>query len=175
LVSGFLRPQARAVLIRWREAIAAGAVIALGLWISQRHGVILPAFGWVLMAGGALALVPSVRRARFASSGQGPGVVSVTEGQISYLGPYYGGAVAMDLLEALSLRRADDGQTYWVLTQASEVLVIPSDALGAEALFDAFAALDGLRSPQLLSAMQGGVPGTTVLWRRAPLHPALTR
>ncbi len=163
------------MLIRWREVIAAVAVAAFGLWVAQRHGVILPAFGWVLVVAGALSLVPAIRRARFATSGQGPGVVTVTEGQIDYLGPYYGGAIAMDLLDGVSLRRAGDKKAYWVLAQANEVLVIPADARGAEALFDAFTALDGLRSQQLLSALAQDVPGTTVLWRRDRSHPALTR
>jgi cadmium resistance protein CadD (predicted permease) len=35
---GFMRPEAAAILRRWREPLIALAVIALGLWIAARPG-----------------------------------------------------------------------------------------------------------------------------------------
>jgi hypothetical protein len=45
---GFMRPEAAAILRRWREPLVALAVIALGLWIAARPGPIVQGFGWVL-------------------------------------------------------------------------------------------------------------------------------
>jgi hypothetical protein len=54
------------------------------------------------------------------------------------------------------------------------MLVIPVDAAGAEALFDAFTALPGLGAKRLLAARRTLRTGTQTLWRRDDL-PALTQ
>ncbi|MCT4683827.1 MAG: hypothetical protein N4A39_08850, partial [Roseicyclus sp.] len=72
-MSGFLRPEAAATLTRWREVLVALAVMALGLWIAARPGLILQGAGYALMLAAAVALIPAIRRARFAAEGQGPG------------------------------------------------------------------------------------------------------
>ena len=168
-MSSFLRPEARRTLYRWREVLAALVLAALGLWIALDHGRIVPAFGWVLVAVAVPMGAIAVRRMRFAGSGEGPGVVDLIEGKVTYMGPYYGGAVALDDLEALSLRRAGDGKTYWVLAEVEQVLVIPTDASGADILFDAFTRLEGLSTPHLLASLRRTEPGTITLWRKAPL------
>jgi len=173
-MSGFLRPQATALLKRWREVLAALAVAGLGLWIAASPGPVVQGFGYVLAALALVALIPAIRRARFAPGGQGPGVVQVVEGRILYMGPVTGGAVSLGDLTALSLRRDHDGHAAWILTEPGQMLVIPVDAAGAEALFDAFTTLPGLGAQRLLAARQGTGPGEQTLWRRTtPL--ALTR
>jgi hypothetical protein len=173
-MSGFLRPEAAATLRRWREVIAACGVIALGLWIAASPGPIVQGFGYVLAALAVLALIPAIRRARFASGGQGPGVVQVVEGRILYMGPMTGGAVSVGDLTSLALRRDHTGNAAWILSEPGQMLVVPVDAAGADALFDAFTTLPGLGGQRLLAARQGSRVGEQVLWRRAsPL--ALTR
>jgi hypothetical protein len=172
-MSGFLRPEAAATLRRWREVLVALAVIALGLWIAASPGPILQGAGYVLAALAAAALVPAIRRARFAPGGEGPGVVQVVEGRILYMGPVTGGAVSVRELTSLSLRRDTEGRAAWVLTEPGQLLAIPVDAAGAEALFDAFTALPGLGPQRLLAARQSVRPGTETLWRRQNV-PALT-
>lgn len=172
-MSGFLRPEAAATLTRWREVLAALAVIAIGAWIAARPGMIVQGFGYVLMAVAALALIPAIRRARFAADGEGPGVVQVVEGRILYMGPTTGGAVSLGDLTNLSLRRDHMGHAAWVLHEPGQLLVVPVDAAGAEALFDAFTALPGLGADQLLAARRGTGAGTVTLWQRASV-PALT-
>jgi hypothetical protein len=173
-MSGFLRPEVVALLVRWREVIGACAVVLLGLWIAASPGPIVQGFGYVLAVVAALALIPAVRRARFASDGQGPGVVQVIEGRILYMGPLTGGAVSLGDLTALAVRRDPDGTAAWLLTEPGQVLMVPVDAAGADALFDAFTTLPGLGAQRLLAALQGSRSGEQVLWRRAsPL--ALTR
>jgi hypothetical protein len=164
---GFMRPEAAAILRRWREPLVALAVIALGLWIAARPGPIVQGFGWVLAAVGVAAMLPAIRRARFQASGEAPGVVQVDERRILYMGPTHGGAVAVDELTQLSLRRMEDGRAAWVLVQGQTLLVIPTEARGAEALFDAFTALPGLSAQAILAARDTPQPGTTRLWIRA--------
>ena len=166
-MSGFLRPQAAATLRRWREVLAALAVAALGLWIAASPGPVVQGFGYVLALVAVLALIPAIRRARFAPGGQGPGVVQVVEGRILYMGPVTGGAVSLADLSALALRRDHAGHAAWILTEPGQLLVIPIDAAGAEALFDAFTTLPGLGANRLLAARQGARIGEQTLWRRA--------
>ena len=163
----FFRDDALRVLRRWREPLIAGLVIALGLWIAARPGPVVQGFGWVLAILGALALLPAIRRARFQASGDAPGVVQVDERRILYMGPTHGGTVAIDDLQQLSLRRMEDGRAAWVLLDGTTMLVIPAEARGAEALFDAFTALPGLSAHAVLAARDMPQPGTTRLWNRA--------
>lgn len=166
--SGFLRPEVAAILRRWSEVLAALAVVALGLWIAWRPGPVVQGFGWVLVLAGGLAIIPALRRARFASTGEGPGVVEVDERRVLFMGPTHGGTVAIDDLASVSLRRMEDRRAAWVLVEGDQLLVIPTDARGAEALFDAFSALPGLSLEAVLAAHEGGEPGTTRLWTRPP-------
>lgn len=136
--------------------------------------MIVQGFGYVLAGLAVLALIPAVRRARFSSDGQGPGVVQVIEGRILYMGPTTGGAVSLSDLTALSLRRTDAGAAEWVLREPSQSLVVPVDAAGADVLFDAFTTLPGLGGQRLLAARQGSRMGEQVVWRRAA-PTALTR
>lgn len=173
-MADFLRPAAARALRRWREPLVAFAVIALGLWIAARPGPVVQGFGWVLIGVGGFSMIPALRRARFAASGDAPGVVQVDERRILYMGPTHGGTVALDELDHLSLRRDERGRAAWVLVEADTLLVIPVEARGAEALFDAFTALPGLSAQAILAAREGRAAGTHRLWSRAA-HPALNK
>ena len=164
-MSGFLRPAAAAFLKRWREVLAVAGIAGLGLWIIQGPAWIANGFGYALVAIAGLAAVPAFQRARFRGSGDAPGVVSVVEGQIDYLGPYYGGSLPIEELERISLRHGDTGNA-WVLASDTRVLVIPVDATGAEALLDAFTQLPGLDLNRIVAARGGTGTGTTPLWHR---------
>ena len=165
-MADFLRPGAAEALYRWREVLLALGAIAVGLWIAAFPGPIVQGFGWVLAVVGVAALVPAIRRARFAASGDGPGVVQVDERRILYMGPTHGGMVAIDELEHVSVRRSENGDVAWLLVEGDTLLTIPADARGAEMLFDAFSALPGLSAQALLVAKDIPQPGTTRLWVR---------
>lgn len=159
-----IRPELADALWRAREVIAAAALGLFGLWLVSLGG-------WLLQAVGGMALLLSLgwgwqafRRMRFAQGGEAPGIVEVDEGQISYFGPVTGGAVSLpDLVELrlMTLR----GRRLWRLKQSDgQALLIPVEARGADALFDAFAALPGLDTGDLVAALQGGAPaGATVV------------
>jgi hypothetical protein len=61
----------------------------------------------------------------------------------------------------------EDGRAAGFWWRATTLLVIPTEARGAEALFDAFTALPGLSAQAILAARDMPQPGTTRLWIRA--------
>ncbi|MCX7566896.1 hypothetical protein OS189_11150 [Sulfitobacter sp. F26169L] len=168
----FFRPEAKAALWRWREMLVALGLVLLGLWWIIGPGRLLALPGWALLLGGiALALV-GLQRARFRREGNGPGAVQVDEGQIAYFGPLTGGVVALNALERLSLD-ATARPAHWRLDAKGQAAVlIPVNAAGSDALFDAFATLPGLRTERMLSELNARRDHAVVIWERTPLRPA---
>ncbi|MCU0904125.1 MAG: hypothetical protein MUE83_09650 [Tabrizicola sp.] len=154
----FIRPELMAAAARWREVIAAAIVAALGLWTATRGGYVLTTIGLALIALGAAWALTAFRRLRFQQDGEAPGIVRVTEGQIAYFGPRIGGFVGLpDLSEIrlLTLR----GRRIWKLKQGDgQLLHIPVEADGADALFDAFATLPGIDMAALVAALGTDAP-----------------
>lgn len=161
-----IRPEAKAELWRWREVGAGIALLALGLWLVQAPGWLLAVPGGALVLA-ALALIwLGVQRGRFRGPGGGPGAVQIDEGQVSYFGPLTGGTLALRDLDRLVL----EGSLFpphWRLEQAGQApLLIPVNAAGAEALFDAFAALPGLRTEHMLARLREKRHQAVVIWQR---------
>ncbi|MBZ4690751.1 MAG: hypothetical protein JG765_2002 [Cereibacter sp.] len=183
-----LRPEARAALHRWREVIAAGAAALAGLWLIRLGGWFLIPLGVLVIGLCAVWAVMAWRRMQFAQEVQAPGVVEVDEGQVGYMGPTFGGYVALEELQELRLLTLH-GQRMWRLKQSDgQLLLIPVAAQGAERLFDAFGALPGMDTQTLVAALappkgasaarglslssETGQIGP-VIWRR-PLRAVLT-
>ncbi len=168
----FFRPEAKLALWRWREVLVAGFVLILGLsWISGPGGL-LAWLGWLLIVVSMALAVIGVQRARFRNGAGGPGVVTIDEGQITYLGPLDGGIVAAREIERLALDPTSQ-PAHWVLDQPGQpTLHIPVNAEGAEALFDVFSALPGLKTEQMLSELNGRAAHPVVIWERTPSRPA---
>lgn len=164
----FVRPEATAALLRWREALAGAAAVAIGLWWVLGPGQLLTLPGAALViAGGAFVWV-GVQRGRFRGAGGGQGQVQIDEGQITYFGPLAGGMVALRQLQTLSLRKSLHPD-HWQLDQPGQPpLLIPVNALGADALFDAFATLPGLRTERMLAVMHDASSGDVVIWEKDP-------
>lgn len=166
----FLRPEALALLRRWRGVLGGGALALLGLWWTQTSPGVLGWIGWAVLAAGLALAFTGLQRIRFATGQDGPGVVSITEGQVAYFGPLTGGVVALSELGRLEI---DHGAkpAHWRLHQSGQpVLEIPLTAQNAAALFDVFAALPGLSTERLLSQMRPRGAHIVVIWTRdAPL------
>ncbi len=162
---GLIREDVIAAAHRARELIAAGGVALAGLWLMWLGGYLLLPVGAVILAVCALWGVQAWRRLRFSQDLAAPGMVEVDEGQVGYLGPAFGGFVALpDLVELRILTL--QGQRLWRLKQGDgQALLIPVSAAGADRLFDAFASLPGMDS-QALVAAAGGKAGDGVVWRR---------
>lgn len=168
----FFRPEAKAALWQWREVLIASGLTLLGLWWIMGPGRLLAVPGWALvLAGVALGFV-GVQRSRFRGAGDGPGAVQVDEGQIAYFGPLTGGVIALNALERLSLD-ATMRPAHWRLdAPGQDVVLIPVNAAGSDALFDAFATLPGLRTERMLTELRAGRKHSVVIWERTPLRPA---
>ncbi|MBB3713159.1 hypothetical protein FHS00_002760 [Limimaricola variabilis] len=160
-----LRPEARAALWRGREVIAGIGVAALGLWWALTSFGILQWLGWGLVALGAGLVVGGVQRWRFRQEGQGPGILKIDEGRVAYMGPLTGGTVDLDAVRRLRLDRRGT-PAHWLLETGSEVLAIPVTAEGAEALFDAFSALPGLKRGPMIELLNGEARDVVTVWTR---------
>ncbi|OIQ30150.1 MAG: hypothetical protein BM562_09940 [Alphaproteobacteria bacterium MedPE-SWcel] len=169
----FIRPEASAAIWRWREMLAALVLLAIGLrWALMSVGI-MQMTGWACIALAVVLAIVGGQRMRFRLGSGGPGVVQVTEGQISYFGPLTGGAVARSEIEILRLDHTAR-PSHWVLEQPGQPpLAIPVTATGAEALFDVFASLPGLKTERMLSELHHKGPHQVVIWQRSPdAHPA---
>jgi hypothetical protein len=172
-----VRPELAAALVRWREVIAAGAAGLAGLWIATRGGPVLAAAGGAVVLLALAWAVNARRRMRFAQAVAAPGIVEVVEGEVAYLGPAFGGHIALSELAEIRLVTMR-GRRLWRLMQTDgTALLIPVDAAGAERLFDAFAALPGMDTGALVAALAPppgtGAPGLLAagpqmrtVWRR---------
>lgn len=160
-----IRLEMRQHIRRWGEvaaalvvALAGGALMRAGGYLLFPLGLALTllALGWALMA---------FRRLSFQREVSAPGVVEIVEGQVGYFGPSFGGFIALADLTELRLAEFHGTQQWRLKTAAGEVLLIPTEASGAEKLFDAFATLPGIDMAALASALDNRT-ATLPLWRR---------
>lgn len=180
-----IRPEAQAALLRLREVFAACGLGLLGLWLAALGGYVLVPLGGVIMVLAAGLGLLAWRRLRFTQSGDAPGVVELDEGQISYFGPDAGGAVAVQDLVELRLITAGGRRMWRLRQQDGQTLLIPVSAMGAERLFDAFAALPEMDTGALVAAVDPvvgpvatnralvSIADSRVIWRH-PARVALT-
>lgn len=169
-VTGFFRPEARAFLWRWREVFGGVGVALIGLWWIVGPGLLLGWIGYLLVLVGAVFVWLGVQRGRFRGADGGAGAVQVVEGQITYFGPLTGGTVALREMRSLTLDRSMY-PAHWKLEQDGRpALLIPVNAAGSEALFDAFATLPGLRTERMLSELnadeRSAHPLGIVIWHK---------
>jgi hypothetical protein len=166
----FLRPEALAALWRWREVIAGLAVLAFGLWwAAATYSPVRWLFVPLLLIGAGIAWT-GFQRVRFRRGGGGAGVVQIVERRLTYWGPLSGGTLDMDDLARLAF---DPGHKppHWVLTpRGGAPLFIPVDAEGADALFDLFTALPGLKAERMLDLLAHPPDTAVTLWDAAQLR-----
>lgn len=170
----FMRPEAVAAVMRWREALAGGVVGAFGVWMMATQLGFYVGAGAVIAGIGAALAFTGVRHARFRAAGDAPGVVEVVEGRVTYLGPILGGAVALDDLTAVTFRRTATGEAFWRLeSPGTQALIIPAGARGVDQLLDAFTVLPRIDTGLMVKAVQSRTPITLTIWRQAGVR-ALT-
>ena len=165
-----IRPEAAALLARWREAAIGGAAILLGVWLLATSGGLPVLFGIALTGAGAVLALSGLRRARFRRAADEPGMLELDEGRLTYLGPVLGGTVAVAELEEVTFRRTRSGEAFWRLSpEGGRALIVPEGAAGAERLLDALAPLPGFDSGALVRATRAPAPATVTVWRRRHL------
>ncbi|PRY93597.1 hypothetical protein BCF33_2477 [Hasllibacter halocynthiae] len=173
-----IRPELRDALRRWREVLAGAALAVLGLWMTAGIDTARWLGFAVALGGGALA-VAGLRLGRFRRGGEGPGIVSVDERRIAYMGPLTGGTAAVDGIRRLDLDPSARPDPAWVVTTRDGALHIPVTAKGADALYDAFAALPGIDTGRMLAELDKRDGAAVAIWehpdeararRRLPAH-----
>ncbi len=169
----FLRAEVKQAMFRFRDAIAGVAVSLLGLYWAINGVGFMTIVGTSTALAGALLVFAGIQRGRFRSGAGGPGVVHVDEGQVTYYGPIEGGSVMISNLDRVDLDPSVRPESEWVLHEpGAGYLRIPTNAEGAEALFDVFSALEGLQMEKMLAALKSTRRKQVVIWRskRAALH-----
>ena len=161
-----IRPEVAAFLARWQEVIFAGLIAAFGLWLAVLGGYVLLPIGGAMVVLAASMAVLALRRVQFTRPTTAQGMVEVDEAQIGYFGPDDGGFISLqDMVELRLLRVA--GRQMWRLKQSDgQALLIPLDAQGAAALFDAFAALPDMDTAALVAGLTGEAAEIRPIWRR---------
>ncbi|HRO14905.1 MAG TPA: hypothetical protein PLL33_07660 [Paracoccus sp. (in: a-proteobacteria)] len=161
-----IRPELVHRLRPWREVIAAALTALAGLWVFSLGGLVFRPLG---LAIGAVAVVWGLgawRRRSFARDVAAPGLVEVDEGAIRfYAARALGGEIALRDVTEIRLLRLNGRANWRLKTQAGEALLIPTDAAGAAALADAFAALPGFDLGRAASALAGTAAVSTI-WKR---------
>ena len=171
----FIRPEAAAGMNRWREALYGGAILALGLfWIFGSRGL-LYLLGFPVTIIALILIWVGIQRGRFRTDAGGAGAVQIDEGQIAYFGPMTGGALALADLERLTLVRSLKPAHWRLDTPHADSLLIPVNAAGSEALFDAFATLPDLKTERMLSELNGSDDQPVVIWEKRTMRPAHLR
>jgi hypothetical protein len=163
----FIRPEARSVIWRWRETLAGFVVASCGLYLAVTGIGLAQMFGFSMVVAATVLMFAGLQRARFRIGSGGPGMVQVDEGQVTYFGPFDGGSVAIRQLALVELDPKTKPTSSWVLTEAGQPpLAIPTTAEGAEALFDVFASLEGIRTERMLAELQKEPKKRVVIWQR---------
>ena len=172
----FIRPEVRAFLYKWREAIISGAILLGSLQAASSTFGLVQALSWVTVLVAAALFIEGVRRARLPERAGGLGVVEVDERQITYLGPMGGGALSIDELRRIKVRTTGLGPAaadfYWEFTdKAGQRLTIPGNAENAGALFDALTALPGADFEAVIRASKSRSETEQLVWEnsQAPL------
>jgi hypothetical protein len=159
----FVRPEVRDGLMRWREVLVGAVTLGLGLRLAATNFGAIFIIGCGLAIIGAALIVAGVQRARFRSGGGGAGVVDLAERRITYFGPYGGGAVSVEDLVEIGV----DPSRSWLIRDVNGThLMIPMNAEGADALFDAFAAVPGLTPARLVEAVRSTPRQYTTIWAK---------
>ncbi|MCP3971988.1 MAG: hypothetical protein GY717_17025 [Rhodobacteraceae bacterium] len=161
----FIRQEALNGIWRWRETLVGIFVAVCGMYWAIGQQGILAAVGISLAVVGALVIFAGIQRTRFRVGAGGPGLVQVVERMVTYYGAIEGGSVSIDALESVQLDPRSKPAAEWVLTESGgQVLHIPTNAENAEALFDVFASLDGIRTENMLTKLRAN-PGKRVeIW-----------
>ncbi len=161
-----IRPEVRAALWRLREVLIGALVAGLGLYWGLSALAPLSWVGWGVLFLGCIVSVSGAQRARFWRGKGGPGVVRVDEGQVAYFGPHDGGVVALSELSRLELDPNPEPSLWYLYQPGQPALSIPVTAENADALFDSFAALPGIRTERMLSALRNGGEHRVVIWAK---------
>lgn len=171
----FIRPELKDAIWRWRESLIGLAIACFGLWAVIGSSGVAEMLGYTFAVAGAVLTFAGIQRARFRIGSGGPGLVEITEGQVTYFGPTDGGTIAVEQIAMVELDPAARPHAQWILTENGQPpLAIPTTAEGADGLFDVFARLDGIETEQMLAELEKAPDKRVVIWKSSrPLSAAI--
>ncbi len=167
----FIRPPVLAHFTKWREAYFVAFILLLGFWLFMRGSatlnLVLQGLGLVVSLFGIVLLRTTIQRIRFRRAQKAPGVVDVTEREISYFGPMHGKTISLDSLQKIELRESEAYAAIWVLHHSEgDPMIVPTSAKGSDRLFDAFTGLSGVKMDALVAAVNQTPVKPHVIWQR---------
>jgi hypothetical protein len=169
----FIRPELKEALSRFRDAVIGVGVSLFGIYWAINSQGFMSIVGTSLAVAGALLVFAGIQRGRFMVGSDGVGVVDVDEGQVTYFGPLGGGSVVIDDLLKVEYDATARPVAEWILHDpVNGELRIPTNAKGADALFDVFASLSGMQTEKMLAVLKTRRRKHVVIWQadRAALH-----
>ncbi len=167
----FIRPGIRTHFYKWSEAYLVALVLIIGIRIFIRgleiESIVYEAIGVATAILGLVLLRGTIQRIRFRRNQEAPGMVDVTEREISYFGPMHGKTVSLESLIKIELRESEAYASVWVLHNSEgDPMIVPTSAKGSDRLFDAFTSLSGVKMDALVKAVNTVPVHNHVIWER---------
>ncbi len=167
----FVRPPVMTHLVKWREAYVVGFLLLFGLWLflygATTLNLVAQGLGLVISLVGIIFLYITLQRIRFKRAETAPGMVEVTEREISYFGPLHGKTISLESLRKIELRESEAYAAIWVLHYAAgDPMIVPISAKGSDRLFDAFTGLSGVKMDVLVKAINQVPVHNQIIWER---------
>ena len=160
-----MRQDALETLNRYSGFIISIGIIALGLyWILTSYGI-LKILGYPLSLIGLALGFSAIQRFRFHRNSEGMGIIHFVEGQITYFGPDGGGLVSVGDITRIKLQEQETDSTWIIEQPANPALHIPTNAKGADRLFDAFVLLPKWNVEFTLSRLEDSSSHEDVIWQ----------
>ena len=168
----FIRPPVIKHFSKWREAYFVVGVLLFGAWMylhgSATANLIFQGLGLVVSLVGIILLRTTIQRIRFKRAQKAPGIVDVTEREISYFGPMHGKTISLESLLKIELRESEAYAAIWVLHHSEgDPMIVPTTAKGSDRLFDAFTSLSGVKMDALVGAINQTPIEAKVIWQRS--------
>lgn len=153
-------------LWRWREALFGLFMSASGMIIAVGQIGVMATIGTSVAIVGTLIIFAGIQRTRFRAQSDGPGLVQVSEGLVTYYGREDGGSICIDALESVHLDPTSRPAS-WVLKEVGGAPVrIPTKADGAEKLFDVFTTLQGIRTQNVMAKLRANPQDQLMIWHQ---------
>ncbi|MCO6384361.1 MAG: hypothetical protein JXQ91_08080 [Vannielia sp.] len=165
-----IRPEARAHLHRWRECIAAGFVVAVGVWLGLQGSGLVWWLAVAMISFGLFGFYAGLQRARIRPRSGGRGVIELDEGALRYLTGEGGMVVSLPEVMRIEIETTGDGpmedDLFWLWVTPEGTARIPASAAGSEKMVDALAGFAGARYEQVIAASGSTEPRLFIVWQK---------
>jgi hypothetical protein len=172
----FLRPEAKAVLLQWREVILGLGLVLLGMWLGLGASGLVWFFAVAIVGIGAALAWTGGQRARIQRREGGRGVIELDELQLSFLDAGSGAVVALSEVTRIEIEITgaatgpgpghDD--MFWIFTRPGESAArIPASAVGSDKMIDALAGFPGANYENVIKASGASDAGLFVIWQKS--------